>query len=139
MESKILVPERKAQIYGWTLLLLITGVLGGLFFFGPEIHSNVEDAPTMLSRTKSTLIVFMFFGAIFLPVRGKGFLFRINHGIVILGTAFVGFIFLTNLGHFFGDFASATPNRWFGLLTLVTVLVVLVRKVVFIFKQFKEI
>lgn len=57
------------NMLAWIILILFTAVWGGITFLGPETHSEIHEAPTVLSKIRDLLIFFFIFGGIILPIK----------------------------------------------------------------------
>jgi hypothetical protein len=69
--------------FGWGIVFIITMASLSFMIWGPDIHSEVADAPTLYSNIASLLFLFFVSGALFLPVKNSS---KINHVIVSIGS-----------------------------------------------------
>ena len=74
----------KKNIIGWAVVSIITICSFLFIYFGPETHSNDQDAPTFISRIVDLVFIFLISGAFFLPLRKSN---RINLVVIIGGAA----------------------------------------------------
>jgi hypothetical protein len=69
--------------FGWAIVFFITVASLCFMIWGPDIHSEVADAPTLYSNIVSVLFLFFVSGTFFLPVKNSS---KINHIIVSIGS-----------------------------------------------------
>lgn len=71
----------KYNLAAWIAVAILTLACVGVVFFGPETHSEVGEAPTLLGKVMTVVGFFLIVGAVFLPISP-----RPNQAIVALGT-----------------------------------------------------
>lgn len=93
MNSLFKINESKA----WSLIGVIT-ILALLFFFlGPETHSEVEGAPTIIGKALDTLFIFLISSSILLPIGNIKDRKFVNISIVLIGLALFLFKLIVGL------------------------------------------
>lgn len=107
----------------WIIIGAITILAAAFIFFGPETNSEIEDAPTILSKTFDVLSVFLVSSSVLLPLGNieKPKLF--NFSIALLGAVLnlykliVGFYIVSVVNKsLLGSTFAACVSLFFGLI-----------------------